>query len=365
MKRAAPYHVEYIDGEAISSFAIRFCRHGRLSMQELLEVGLDLDRRELAQLPFSQAALDNLSVIASVSRDRLEAAALHRAANGPISYEGEYLPDFLVQTASRRVAPGMLANDAKPYVRKEWQISCLPCDVHTGELLKEVCSQCGKSLYWHNATLVECCIFCGHDIRRDPPQYLAEPLLQNARRLSRLIHKDRSELARGPMSVLASMQTGHILGFFDWFNELRWRSQALPSYWKPVRDKERVLPASPYSVFRGCELAANWPVEFARIVKIFELAFRRARSRDKIAPIRAVVELHCRINGLPWLPIREAFLETLYSLIPATEHDFRRLPEFDGKEIGFLTEHRSGRPIPSTAETRLASVDTKRCAPLN
>jgi hypothetical protein len=74
------------------------------------------------------------------------------------------LAEHQVFQGSRRLAPGVLANDRlngrEPYHRLYWAISALPCDPSSGEMLIERCPSCQQILTWSNATDVARCGTC-------------------------------------------------------------------------------------------------------------------------------------------------------------------------------------------------------------
>jgi hypothetical protein len=141
--------VKHHPEEAIGSLVIRLAPKGLLTPGEFLKYHFNRDDRlPPVDLATDPEALKELALIGSFDVEELYRAAW-KTIGLTIEFLGRKLPREWFSPQDRRLAPGVLRADGDdPWIRNEWQIRALPCDLETGEIVIERCVNCGELLTW-------------------------------------------------------------------------------------------------------------------------------------------------------------------------------------------------------------------------
>jgi predicted RNA-binding Zn-ribbon protein involved in translation (DUF1610 family) len=247
-------------GESVASIAVRLAPCGVASVGQLLRLGLDLPGTALATLPERDDALRRLAVIGSFDFDDLKSRCWQRTDQSVFMFGREMPADWLVADR-RRVAPGRLAKDKdEAWIPTLWQIRAFPCDPGTGEALIERCPDCKRLLYWSHINAVWQCAYCGYDLRKAPPRFVPNDVLERANALARVF--DRRDCLSTPINHLVSERS--FFAAMSWFGHFR---ELLHNLW---------LKPSAANALVGYEAVMHWPISFDYVVETFLNMVRRA-----------------------------------------------------------------------------------------
>jgi hypothetical protein len=267
--------IELKPGECLQSVAIRLAPHGLVTVAEFLELGLGMDRRQLAALPERDDAIRKLALIGGFALEDLNSRGWRRTDRSIFAL-GREMPDDWFVTDRRRVAPGRLTKDqGSPWARMLWQVRPLPCDPETGERLIDRC-QCGSLLTWANAETVCGCAKCGRDVRHQAVTTVPREIFDLGRELAGYFGVGCRPRLPEPFDRLSDRAIFAAMNWFGYF-------VALDKYLKPGA-------ANALEGYRALKL---WPASFDRAVagtKGIKFLGRNERMGELILSIRRANE---------------------------------------------------------------------------
>jgi hypothetical protein len=233
-------------GECLQSIAIRLAPWGPVTVAELLQLGLGLDKRQLAILPERDEAVRRLALIGGFDLDDLKSRCWRRTDRS-IFVLGRELPEDWLVTDRRRIAPGRLAKDQdSPWIRMLWQLRAFPCDPETGELLIDRC-ECGTALLWANAETVWGCQKCGRDVRSRTPKSVPPETAKLAKELASFFGVGQRPSLPKPFDGLSDRAIFAAMNWFGYFVDL-----------------EKYLRPGAANAMEGYRALKRWPVPFDR-----------------------------------------------------------------------------------------------------
>jgi hypothetical protein len=302
--------VTFHPGEATESLLLRYANKLGLAPSHVVASLGVKPATTVAAVSKSGVALRHLAHIGGFTEIELV-----RQSFGSLNRDGEdhtgdvgFRPTF----NRRRIAPGVLRSDgADPWVRRNWLIDCLPCDVETGEVLHHRCP-CGRELDWNRCLSVAHCHNCGLDLRDMPIEFVSAGLLRTARILAALID-DRmpAAIASGLPGDLAGSSSSTLLD--------------LCSLGEGLERSVHAHPHRPVQVLRigsGMRLVEKWPISFDRLI----LAHLRAHEREdpQFGRARAMAEMRLKA-GLTSPPAAKLFMERVVRTLGLEEAEARML----------------------------------------
>jgi hypothetical protein len=186
--------VEQFDDEAIASLAVRLAPVGKIDIDTLLRLHLDMFNMSAPTIASRPGAIAELAALGSFNLEKLSAGAW-KIFKDRIEFLGCELPAGWFDPERRRVAPGILAADgANARVRNLWLLSAMPCDIITGEAILDRCPACLNLLGWTKLQHVWSCQICGFDLRSERPRYSPPETVAAANELARYVIDGRAGL---------------------------------------------------------------------------------------------------------------------------------------------------------------------------
>lgn len=240
-------------GEDIRSVAARYAALKRLSVLDLMAAGLKSKDKDLTSLPLKTDHLEAFGELAGIDLQRMRHAAFGQGEDG-FELLGSRASIDMIVPHWRRIAPGKLRSDGDdPWIRGHWQITCLPCDPDTGEVLLHICTECGATLSWLNFDAVHRCQRCHFDLRRIEPRIACAMDRDLAALMVGVLRRDPSALERMPPMV-QRVPTAQQVQFFAWLGALRTLVNGVE------------IPMEGFATFEGFGSALAFPASFNRMV---------------------------------------------------------------------------------------------------
>jgi hypothetical protein len=236
--------VKQHDGEAIASLVIRLAPVGLLTPGEFLKYHFDRDgRMPPTDIGDDRDAVENLALIGGFDVDLLY-RSMWKLFGSITEFAGRRLPAGWFKPELRRLAPGrMCADGDDPWVRNEWQIRALPCDLETGEIIIERCVRCSESLAWGGIKDVCSCGTCGFDQRQSKPHYAPADVLTASKDLGRYLRGE----SFGLPYEMAALADHEFLSLISWL-----------AYFVALPECVSIRP-SPHDAVTGFRLMKQWP----------------------------------------------------------------------------------------------------------
>ena len=266
-----------------------------------------------------------------------------------IEFLGRKLPREWFSPEDRRLAPGVLRADGDdPWIRNEWQIRALPCDLETGEIVIERCVNCGELLTWAFIHSVCLCGECGYDQRRVRPRYAPKDILSGARELGSFLRG----YAHNIQGELAALEDQDFLALVTW----------LP-YFVALPDCVRVRP-SPRDAVTGFRLAKLWPHSFDDPLDDFLSSTMGSADLDEIARIKVFESAIIAVGRVNSKSAESLIKERLLFRLHLGDY-------LDERAIGFVEpvapfasrDYLFTWPVPSEMEAMRSSHDRTRRRP--
>lgn len=242
--------VEQFDDEAIASLAVRLAPVGKIDIDTLLRLHLDMFSLSVSTIASRPGAIAELAALGSFDLERLSGGAW-KIYKDRTEFLGCEFPAGWFDPERRRVAPGVLAADgANARVRNLWLLSAMPCDIVTGEALLDRCPACLNLLGWTKLQHVWSCQICGFDLRSERPRYSPPETFAAANELARYVIDRRIGLPP-PLDDLPCLD---LLKLASWM-----------AYFRGIPER-LFLNVTAKNAADGFAQLKRWPISFDAIV---------------------------------------------------------------------------------------------------
>jgi TniQ len=299
--------VQQFDDEAIASVAVRLAPMGRIDVDRLLRLHLDMDKLSVSAIASRPAAIAELAALGSFDLQRLSMGTA-RVFKDHAEFLGRQLPVGWFLPERRRVAPARLAADGEnARIRNVWLLSAMPCDIETGEALLNRCPSCLALLGWRKISNVWSCQVCEFDLRTAVPRSCAPQAVEAAGELARYIFHRGLRLPP-PLGELPSLD---LLKLSGWLAHFR----AIP--------QELFLGITAKNAAMGFSQLKRWPSTFDEIVFVLLGASTPddLAVGDPISRYTAAAGLMTSIDRLPSSKARDIVKGRLMELL-GLDHGF-------------------------------------------